>query len=158
MTRLALAFLLIVLPGLALAQTAICTFSSAPGAAFGPYDDSSAAPTDTATSVVANCARNGGPANITVTLQIGPSATSGTVAGRQMASGGDRMNYNLYRDAARSAVWGQTAGVDALSVGLNGIPNNGTKNVTFVIYGRIPALQNVSAGGYSDSVTITVMP
>ena len=158
MTRPALALLLCLAPGLALAQVAVCTFSSTPGVAFGAYDDSSAAPTDTVTNVVANCARNGGPANITVTLQVGPSATSGLVATRQMRSGPSLMNYNLYRDAARTAVWGQTAGVDAMSAGLNGIPNNGSKNVTFVIYGRIPALQSVATGVYGDSVAITVMP
>lgn len=158
MTRLALALALLLAPGIALAQTALCTFSSTPGAAFGVYDDSSAAPTDTATTVTASCARNGGPPNPAVTLQVGPSATSGLVATRQMRSGTSLMNYNLYRDAGRTAVWGQTAGVDAMTITLNGIPNNGAKDASFVIYGRIPALQNVAKGAYSDSVTITVMP
>ena len=158
MIRVALAFFLLVLPGLALAQTALCKFSSSPSVAFGLYDDSTAATTDTVTTVIANCARNGGPPNPTVTLQIGPSATSGTVATRQMRSGTNLMNYNLYRDAARTAIWGQTVGVDAMSITLNGIPNNGSKDATFVIYGRIPALQSVGVGAYSDSVTITVMP
>jgi spore coat protein U-like protein len=156
-TRTLIAFLLFVVPALACAQTA-CTFSSTPGVAFGMYDDSSAAPTDTATSVVASCARNGGPANVSMTLQIGPSATSGQVATRQMRSGTSLMNYNLYRDAGRTAVWGQTSGVDTMTIAVNGIPNNGARSETFVIYGRISALQNVAAGAYSDSATLTVMP
>ena len=140
-----------------MAQTT-CSISSAPAAAFGAYDDSSAVATDTTTSVVVNCLRNGGPANATITLQVGPSAGSGLVASRALRSGASSLNYNLYRDAARALVWGQTAGADSGTLTINGIPNNGSKTGTFVIYGRIPAQQNVPAGGYGDSVQITVSP
>jgi len=148
---------LLLLPTLALAQ-ATCSFSSTPGATFGAYDDSSAVATDTSTSLVVNCLRNGGPANISVTLQLGPSAGSGQIATRALRFGANSLNYNLYRDSARSLVWGQTAGVDTGAVAINGIPNNGSKTGSFVIYGRIPALQNVPAGPYTDSVQITVSP
>ena len=151
--------MLILLPAVALAQAqAICSFSSTPGVTFGPYDDSSAVDTDTSTSVTVNCARNGGPANVSATLQIGPSAGSGLIANRALRSGANSLNYNLYRDAARSLVWGQTAGVDTESIGINGIPNNGSKAGSFIIYGRIPAMQSVPVGAYSDSVQITVLP
>ena len=124
---------------------------------FGAYNDSAAAPTDAATSIVVNCARNGGPATATVTLQIGPSANSGLITTRSMRSGANAMNYNLYRDSGRSQIWGQTSGVDTASISVT-MPNNGSNNGTFVIYGRIPALQNVPVGAYSDSVQITVAP
>lgn len=139
------------------AQTT-CRFVSVPGAAFGPYDDSSAAPTDTAASVVVSCSRVGGPATIDVTLSLGPSANSGQIANRAMRQGANTLNYNLYRDPSRAAVWGQTAGADTMTVRFNSIPNNGSQNGTFVIYGRIPALQNVAAGLYGDSVPLTVLP
>lgn len=150
--------LLILAPSLVLAQIATCTFNSTPAAAFGPYDDSSALDTDTSTSVVVRCARNGGPANITVTLQIGPSAGSGQIASRAMRAGAESLGYNLYRDGGRSQVWGQTASADAGTLTINGIPNNGTKDGTFVVYGRIAARQSVAAGAYSDSVQLTVSP
>ena len=156
MNRWLCALLLLLAPAPVLAQSASCSFTSTPGAAFGPYDDASAVPTDTATSVGVNCLRNGGPANVSVTLQLGPG--SGSVAARQMLAGGNILNYNLYRDAGRTMVWGQTAGVDAGSITINGIPNNGSKNGTFVIYGRIPAQQSVGIGSYTDSVQITVSP
>jgi len=157
--RLLLVALLILLPAVARAQAqATCSFSSTPGASFGAYDDSSAVDTDTSTSVTVNCARNGGPANISMTLQIGPSAGSGLIASRALRFGANSLNYNLYRDAARSLVWGQTAGVDTQTIAINGIPNNGFKSGSFVIYGRIAARQNVPAGAYSDSVQITVSP
>jgi spore coat protein U domain-containing protein, fimbrial subunit CupE1/2/3/6 len=149
---------LVLAPSLVLAQSAVCTFSSTPGAAFGAYDDSSPVATDTATSVVARCLRNGGPANITVTLQIGPSTGSGQIATRAMRAGAESLSYNLYRDAARTLVWGQTAGADAGTLTINGIPNNGSKDGSFVVYGRIPAGQSVAAGAYSDSVQLTVSP
>jgi spore coat protein U-like protein len=38
------------------------------------------------------------------------------------------------------------------------IGNGASVNVTFTVFGRIPALQNVNAGAYSDSVQMTVSP
>lgn len=157
MSRCLCATLLILAPSLVCAQVA-CGFVSTPGAAFGVYDDGAPVAADTATSVVVRCLRNGGPANVTLTLQIGPSAGSGQIASRALSAGAERLVYNLYRDASRSAVWGQTAGVDTGAVALNGIPNNGSKDATFVVYGRIPALQSVAAGAYADSVQLTISP
>jgi len=133
-----------------------CSFNSTPGMAFGAYDDSSATADDSATGIVVRCFRIGGPNNANVVVQLGPSANSGAIATRQMRSGANSLNYNLYRDAARSQVWGQTAGVDTASINTGTISNGGSANVNFTIYGRIPALQNVNAGAYSDSVQITV--
>src|SRR5262245_12966363 len=125
---------------------------------FGAYNDSSAVDTDTATSVVVRCTRLLGTNNANVVLQLGPSARSGTIATRQMASGANRMNYNLYRDAGRTQIWGQTSGVDTVTLNTGNISNGGSNDVTFTIFGRIPALQNVAAGAYSDSVQMTVSP
>lgn len=157
MTKRLCAALLVLAPSLACAQLS-CGFSSTPGAAFGAYNDAAPGATDTATSVVVRCLRNGGPANMTLTLQIGPSTGSGQVASRALSAGAERLVYNLYRDASRTAVWGQTAGVDTVSIALNGVPNNGSKDATFVVYGRIPARQNAAAGAYTDSVQLTVSP
>jgi len=156
-SRLFILLLLAAAPSLA-GAAASCTFTSTPGMGFGPYDDSSAAPTDSTTSIGVQCTRVGGAADVTVTLQVGPSATSGTTAARQMASGANRMNYNLYRDSGRTQVWGQSSGVDTGTITITNISNFATKGGTFVIYGRIPALQNVAAGAYGDSVQLTISP
>jgi spore coat protein U-like protein len=153
-----IAALLLAIAPLPAAAVITCSFSSTPGMAFGAYDDSSATATNGATSVVARCTRVGGANTASVVLQIGPSATSGTIATRQMASGANRLSYNLYRDAARTLVWGQTTGVDTVAVSVGPIPNFGSRNATFTIYGRIPAQQNVAAGAYTDSVQLTVSP
>jgi spore coat protein U-like protein len=135
-----------------------CRLSGVAGSAFGLYDDSSAAPTDTASSVTVSCLRNGGPANVDMDIALGPSAGSGLVASRLLRSGARTLNYNLFRDSGRSAVWGQTSGADTLPLKLTGIPNNAAKDAVIVIYGRIPALQNAAAGVYADSVSIIVTP
>jgi spore coat protein U domain-containing protein, fimbrial subunit CupE1/2/3/6 len=156
-SRCLCAALLFLAPTLACAQV-ICGFLSTPGAAFGVYDDGAPAAANTSTSVVVRCLRNGGPANVTLTLQIGPSAGTGQIVNRALSAGAERLAYNLYRDASRTAVWGQTAGVDTVAVAINGVPNNGSKDATFVVYGRIPALQSVAAGAYADSVQLTISP
>jgi spore coat protein U-like protein len=152
-----LVFLLLLMPSAASALIT-CTFSSTPGMSFGPYNDSSAVATDSNTSIVVRCSRVLGTNNANVVLQVGPSATSGTIATREMASGANRMSYNLYRDGGRSQVWGQTPGVDTVSLNTGNIANGGSADVTFTIFGRIPALQNVNTGAYGDSVQLTVSP
>lgn len=124
---------------------------------FGLYDDSSAAPTDSTTSVSVRCTRTGGPQNVSVTLGLGASANSGQTIVRRLRAGAESLDYNLFRDSGRSAVWGPTAGVDASTMTLS-VANNASQDATFVIYGRIPALQNAAVGLYSDSVPITLLP
>jgi len=155
-TKRILTFLLCLAPAFGNAATT-CTFTSTPGMSFGAYDDSSPSATDASTSIVVSCARNGGPTPVSATLHIGPSAGSGLIATRSMRSGANIMNYNLYRDAGRTQVWGQTTGVDTSSASIV-VPNNGSQTGTLVIYGRVPALQNVPAGTYSDSMQITISP
>lgn len=60
------------------------------------------------------------------------------------------VDYDLYRDAARSQVWGNT-------IGSNTSAGSGTGNVqSLTIYGRVLAPQSVPAGSYSDTITITL--
>lgn len=65
---------------------------------------------------------------------------------------GGQLDYNLYRDSARTEIWGD---------GLSGtyyqdIPVGGTLVNLFTVYGRIPASQSVSAAAYTDLITVTV--
>lgn len=59
---------------------------------------------------------------------------------------GQLLDYELFSDAARSAVWGTVTPPAA--------PSNATRN--FNVYGRIPAGQNVSAMPFTDTVVVTV--
>jgi spore coat protein U-like protein len=70
---------------------------------------------------------------------------------------GEFLAYGLYTDAGRSTVWGFSSGVNTMSQSLS-IPNKDTRSITFIIYGRIPALQVAAVGSYSDLVQVTVTP
>jgi spore coat protein U-like protein len=87
-----------------------------------------------------------------VALDAG-TATDSTVAIRKMADAGGTtsVNYNLYRDAARTQLWGQTTGTDTVS----GTGNGDDQNIT--VYGRVPAQTTPAAGTYSSTVTATVI-
>lgn len=131
---------------------AACTVS-ATGVAFGPYDVFASAPLDSTGTVTVSCDEVPPP---DVTIEIGPSGGSGGFNPRRMghASRPDRMNYNLFTDPSRSAVWGDgTAGTQ--TVFLKRVKRQKPPVVT-TIYGRIPPGQNVSAGGYSDTLTVTI--
>ncbi len=137
-----------------------CTFSSVPGVAFGLYDDSSSAATDITSYVDVLCSRNGGPPNVTLEVSIGNSANTGQISTRALknAASAVLLNYNLYRDTARSQVWGATPGVDTGSTTLTGISNSSSRSTRINIYGRITALQNATVGNYADALSITVSP
>jgi len=138
------------------AAATLCTGAST-GMSLGTYIGDTATPLDSIGTFALNCTRSGGPPNVTVTMAIGASANNGSIANRVLRSPSwpDLLQYNLYRDAARLSVWGETAGVDTMAVALN-IPNNATRTATFTIYGRIPGLQNVHAGTYGDTLTVTI--
>ncbi len=96
---------------------------------------------------------------ITVNCSSG-SAYSVSVDGGQNLSGGFRrlagpggsfLNYQLFKDAARTSAWGDGTGLGAK---LDGTGNG--SNQSLPVYGRIPASQNVRAGSYSDVVQVTV--
>lgn len=157
----ALAFALALLGACADAEAGItCTFTTS-AMSFGNYDPSSAGVTDGTGSVGVNCAHNnsGSTTSVTVALSIG-TGTYGTVAARKMQkSAGQQLNYNLYRDSARSQVWGTgSGGYSTRTLSITGIAKNASKTGTFTVYGRIPALQNAQDGSYADSVVITISP
>jgi spore coat protein U-like protein len=142
--------------GNAFAQTTTCTAGSI-SFNLGNYLDYQATPLDSSVPFTVTCTRNGGPGNTTVTLGLGASATSGTIATRQLRIAGypDLLAYNFYRDTARTLVWGNTVGTDTISQTIQ-LGNNASGTLTFTIFGRIGALQSVRPGSYSDSVTATV--
>jgi spore coat protein U-like protein len=87
---------------------------------------------------------------VTIRATTGMSYTVYIGNDRSMTDGTDTLNYELYSDVSRSSVWGST-----LATG-EGYSSTNNAEATHLIYGRIAALQDVQAGGYSDMVTITV--
>jgi spore coat protein U-like protein len=71
-----------------------------------------------------------------------------------MANGSNHLEYNLYRDAGYSQIWGNGTG-GSYTVN-DSILIIGAKNHT--VYGRIPlsTQRGAMVGSYSDSITVTV--
>lgn len=123
-----------------------CRLTSASDLAFGNTGVIQAAITSTSTIGV-QCT-NTTPYNIGLNAGAG---TGATVAARRMTSGaGATIVYELFRDPARSQIWGNTAGTDTLA----GIGNGAVQSLT--VYGRVPAQTTPAAGSYTDTVQVTV--
>jgi spore coat protein U-like protein len=124
----------------------------------GTYNAYQTTPLDSSGVYVVRCTRSGGGARDTlVTIGLGPSSTSGTIATRRLkrTTGTDLLAYNFFRDAARAALWGETIGTNTFSQSIS-LDNNTSGNLTFTFFARIDARQDVRAGSYRDSLTITV--
>lgn len=88
----------------------------------------------------------------TVALDAGLNA-GGTAnfSSRRLSNGSGTIDYQLYRDSARSIVWGDGT---ASSSTVTGTGNGSAQSLT--VYGRIPALGTAAPGAYTDTVTILV--
>lgn len=122
---------------------ATCTVS-ANNLAFGVYTGTLV----TGTSSVSVTCTN------TTAYQVGlnaGTASGATVTTRQMGGpSAALLNYALYRDAARTQNWGNTAGTDTIS----GTGDGNARAIT--VYGTVPAGQLVAPGAYSDTIVVTV--
>jgi spore coat protein U-like protein len=156
----------IVLTGLAWLAVAVdaraadsCTFSTL-DVAFGAYDTTSVSPLDGTGQVSVDCQGN----SLTVTIALGFGG-GGSYANQRMVSGANQMTYGLFTDPGHAFAWGNgsagtttvacTTGVTSNGcVGSN--PSGGNRRAVRPIYGRVPALQDVGVGSYSDAVQVTV--
>lgn len=85
-----------------------------------------------------------------VGLDAGLYAGRGSAGARAMSGGGAFLGYDLYRDAGRTTLWGNTAETGSAGTG------SGTAQA-IAVYARIPGAQSsVPAGDYSDTITATV--
>lgn len=124
-----------------------CTIS-ATSVNFGSYNVFTGSATDSTGTITINC--NGSAHNIIVTLSQGASSSFNP---RAMTNGGETLTYNLYRDASRTTIWGD--GTGGTSTYTNANPANNS-DIVLTVYGRVPAGQDVSAGGYSDTVAAVI--
>jgi spore coat protein U-like protein len=127
---------------------------------FGPYDVFSALVVDSLTNIDVTCERSGGSQNVTIVMSLGIGTNGTSISARRLlrvGSAGDYLSYGLFRDSSRSSNWGSSPGIDTVSQTLT-VPNNSSRSVTFTIYGRIPAQQDVPAGSYGDRIQVTVTP
>jgi spore coat protein U-like protein len=103
---------------------------------------------DATTSVSVTC-----PSGTAYTVGLSAGNGSGaTVAARKMTKSPttNTVTYSLYRNAARSQVWGTTIGTDTQS----GTGTGSAQSLT--VYGRVPSQTTPPPGIYSDTIVVTV--
>jgi len=126
----------------AAAQAAVCTVSTT-GVAFGAYDSFHGSGKLSTGTIGVSC-------DVIATYAIGMSAGVAGTFNRAMAFGANRLGYNLFTDATRTVIWGDS------SAGTAKVGSSGTTGSVHNVYGRIPARQVVPAGSYTDSIIVTV--
>lgn len=143
---------------------ASCRVSSF-GINFGTYDPFATAPAIGLGSASITCQFTGLDSIFGVTASIGLlPGLSGTYANRTLTFGAERLSYNLFVDVNHSTIFGNgTGGSSTTSVCFRGLlnpcaGNTGTNGQAFPvpIYASMPARQDVGAGTYADTITVTV--
>jgi spore coat protein U-like protein len=139
------------LAGPAYAAT-ICTVT-ATTVSFGIYLPLSSVPDDSTGTISVDCRQGLGKISYTIALSTG---SSGTFAARTLRLGSDTLNYNFFTDAARTLVWGNGLNGSTIVSDSYVAPGSGANLRSYTVFGRVPARQNVRAGQYADSITVTV--
>jgi spore coat protein U-like protein len=124
-----------------------CTISTNP-LAFSAYDPvvaHASSNLDGTGTVTIICTKG---AVTSVGLDLGANS-SGTT--RRMTNGSDFLTYEIYKEAARTNIWGNS-GANLLDTGT--APSKAARS--FSAFGRIPSAQDVGSGNYTDTVIATV--
>lgn len=132
------------------AHALLCSIDSVSPVVFGAYDGLTRNTVDATGSVTFGCFLIGLFDNITIDISRGASAT---FSPRTLKAGTKTLQYNLFLDAARTSIWGDTTSGTS-HFGPFHPPLLGTTSRT--IYGRVFSGQNVGAGSYSDTLVITL--
>jgi len=121
------------------------------------------APADSATTLTVSCSQINQAPNRTLSYTVRLTSGPGSFVNRLMnhlTLPGETLGYNLYRDAARSVVWGDGTSGTTFSTGqfiFNPPSFGNNQQAQFTVYGRIPANQNPAAGTYQTVAPVTVI-
>lgn len=123
-----------------------CVVTASP-MAFGTLAGLGTTNIDTSATVSLACTPD---AAYDVSMDVGLNASGSQ---RRLVNGADAAQlipYSLYTDAARTTAWGSAVGSTVAGTAVGGA-------ATLTAYGRIPSTAAaVTAGNYSDTVTVTV--
>jgi len=113
---------------------------------FGTYSSGGAAIQGTS-NVQATCTPGS-----TYNIKLNAGSGGGTIyGGRQMASGANKLNFQLYRDTTRTNIWGETIGTDTVQDAGTGLQKSHT------VYGTIPGAQVIpAASNYASTINVTI--
>ena len=115
---------------------------------FGTYDPTSATALNGTSTLSVFCT-----AGTPYTSALNVGSGGGSFVTRTIANGGNLLNYNLFRDAAHSQVWGDGSG-STFTVSGTGSGLLTANNLT--VYGEIPVAQDKPPGTYTSTITVTV--
>jgi spore coat protein U domain-containing protein, fimbrial subunit CupE1/2/3/6 len=143
------------------ADALTCTITMS-DVAFGSINPLAGAVVDVSANATVNCSDLIFPlidntVGVCVYLDAGSGGTDGTTY-RHMLQGAETLQYNLYKDAARTQIWGSetafsSSGAQRIIVTLSGLlPSTGSTVVP--VYGRIPAaISDRPTGSYLSTFT-----
>ena len=141
------------------ARATTCSATSS-GVALGIYRPNQATPADSAGLVTITCSKDVLETfPVTVNYSVDFSRGSSTnFSPREMTSGTSKLQYNLYSDASRASVWGDTTGGTSRATGSISLQTVLVPvSASHTIYGRIFANQNAVPGNYVDSIVVTIV-
>jgi spore coat protein U-like protein len=129
-----------------------CT-AAATANAFGTYNPFSVSPVNSTATVTVTCQALI-PVIVSYTIQLS-TGTGGSFAARSMAGPSSHLLYQLYRDAARTQIWGDGTSstftvADGYLVTVVPVMRN------YTAFSQLLALQQVAPGSYTDTVTVLV--
>jgi len=132
------------------AVQAVCTVLTTP-VTFGSYDVFSSSPLDAEGSITVSCNENP-PSTVVVSIESSPNSGSFDPRMMKLIAGSDMLEYNFFTDTSRTQIWGDGSG----STFMQSRRVHKNKPWTQPVYGRIPPLQDASAGSYNETVTVTI--
>lgn len=121
-----------------------CTVSATP-LIFGNIGTLSGEAVDGIGRVSVSC-----PETTSYEVSIGPAAGGGT-GYREMASGENRLEYQVYVDPTRQLPWG-----DGTASTFTASGSAGSDGLEHVVYGRVFPRRQTFPGHYSDSLVVTI--
>lgn len=119
--------------------------------AFGVYNAVTQQAVSTTASVTVTC--TGFIVSVSYSISVSPGQ-SGSSAQRAMLSGANKLDYQVYIDAARTRIAGNgLGGTSVVSGRMSGLF---TASRTDTLYSTIPAGQAAAPGAYRDTVTLQI--
>lgn len=131
----------------------VCQINSVSGLTFVSYDPTNPGAAATAAGAIYVACTKTATAVVSLDQGQAPSAGSSCAAPqRRMTNGSNFLAYNIFTDAGLTQPWGCSPGSNTLSFS----SLSAFSPVKLVPYGYSPSSQDVPAGTYTDTVTITV--
>ena len=139
----------LLLPGIANAINCSITLNPL---SFGMYSPGGSVHLDAVADITVRCVAQPGSYSVTIGPGLGGNQLQRTLLG----GGSDVLNYNLFRDPARSQIWGNGTPPTFVVIGSRPSTGRPTFNV-HPLYGRVFSGQTPNPGNYADNLMVTVL-